>query len=414
MQHPQGKNRKQGSLAPLWITFALLLVGGGVLAATMMVNARKARARAQFLRQQIQVATALGDQLNQVTDAIIGMRAEANAVRSRAEARVSGMLEVTSDLGEVSAEYAARPGLKSDPERLQTKEMEIRQQLQYVGTAIDEAKVAQTAVKRELSRLKREPNTHRCAATIADFKSRLLQLEERRDRTAKLVDLAEVIAKEIDTLADNMIETERSRREEEARIEQERKEEADAALEAHHKTETLELIKVFRFEEAQNKLMAPGITYHTDGGRERHQVVIDQCEALVAMKSALIKSMIATPFSWGWRQDGSPRDIIGATAKYVLVGERDIPWESVSLRQMSTILNEYIYGRKVSPGVRCDHSIAAAIYFAAQGRAVIAEAILDAAVDMRPTMTRDADRLARPFMERMQESAPPAAIGIDL
>lgn len=382
--------------------------------ATMMSNARKARERAQHLRQQIEVATTLVDKINNVTDAIIGMRSKSDAVGNRAGARVSSVLEITGEPEEVSAEYAARPGLKSPPERLRHKEMEIQQKLRHVDMAIDEAKVAQTAVERELSRLKREPTISRAASTVADFKSRLLQLDERRERTAKTIELAEIIAKEIDAVAAEIIETQRRNEEAAAREHEEREAQEDTTVEARYQTQMLELIKAFRFEQAHQLLTAPGVTYHSDEARARHQLMVDQSEALVAMKSALIKAMIAAPFSWGWRQDGSPRDIVGATASHVLVGERDIPWEAVSLRQMSSILNAYIYGRKVKPVVRCNHSIAAAIYFAAQGRADIAEAILDAALDLRPEMTRDADRLARSFMARVQQSAPAPTVGIHL
>ena len=64
--------------------------------------------------------------------------------------------------------------------------------------------------------------------------------------------------------------------------------------------------------------------------------------------------------------------------------------------------------------VRSEHSIAAAIYFAARGRVDIAESILSAAIDLRPSLAHDADRLAYPFIDSVRESAPPPAIGIDL
>jgi len=113
-------------------------------------------------------------------------------------------------------------------------------------------------------------------------------------------------------------------------------------------------------EEIEAKLA----TLETAEGREAMQVVMDRYRMLQGLQAFLIARINEHPFEWGWVQEGSRRDILGAGADGIRVRGRaePVPWSMVAPWQMLQIIEHYLAHSGTRASVRMVQTMATAIY----------------------------------------------------
>jgi len=385
-----------------------MIIGGSTVVYTIKSNTRKARVTAHALEQQRKKADDLCEAISKTAASIARLDRDVESLRSAAREDVTAIPESLAPppADEAPSEqFAARPGLKTDPERLVGLEKELNEQLHKVEAVIYDAGEIEAIANSDRASVRRDIDPRRNALKLSSLNASLSRIQKSTKDADKKLELARTIAKEVEDLSKKIIEDDRRRKEEEARKSAEKKRreqlQADTKQAEKHRAQMLASIKDFKMEQAHATLTAPGISYHTDEGTAQHQLMVEQSKELLAMKTTLLGFLSEKPFTWGWRQDGSPRDITGATVEHLLVGERKIPWTQVSLPQMWSIMNEYFCGTKVKPTIRSNYSIPVSIYFATKGKIDRAETILETGVSMLPALETKANRLARPLIDSL-------------
>jgi hypothetical protein len=401
---PRGSRKQRNSLMPLWILLVILLVGGVTVVTTIKSNTRKAAANAYALEKQRKAAAEVCERISDTVASVSRLNAKVSPMRSKTSERIEAVLaslpKVDKDAppaNGANAAYAGRPQLKTDAEKLKGFEKELSDALRTIeGCHLGTQDILDSA-KRDEQEIWRERDNTRAKAKVASLGTMLPRAEDKRKQATKAYALAETIAADIYALADKIVEDERLRKEQETR-EREAKAQAkrvkeDTARESQQRAAMLPLMASFQPENALQNLNLQADKYQTEAGRESHSLMVEQCEAVVAMKAEVIKRLTAAPFAWGWRQDGAPRDIDGATTEHISVGDRTVLWQDISLKQLTAILTKYVCGSSVTPKLRSDHCVAAAIYFSTNGRDDAAKMMIEEGVGMRPSLRKEVDRL---------------------
>jgi len=155
------------------------------------------------------------------------------------------------------------------------------------------------------------------------------------------------------------------------------------------------LVKLQKYEEALRSLTVQKPKFQTDEGNEGLQVSIDRCERLQGLLLFLVKRLNARPFKWGWIQERSTEDIIGADKRSVKLRGRRVPWPEVGVRQMVQFIKKYVStrDREVKPREMADQCLGAAIYCRVHGGTELAEAYAERATGLTPSLAREVKRL---------------------
>ncbi len=385
--------KQKSNLMPLFIILALVIGGTGIMISTIKSNRRKAVALAIALDHKVRESETLLNAITDAADRVKELNTKAKQSGQKATALISSTLA----------------GLELPEQEAGAKQLtDYRDALEQQLTLIDDCNVNALDMvdlaRRDLAEIKREkrlPNS--------EMKHR--SMKERESLAENLLGDARLIREELDRVVENIEEQSLSLTEQaEAirlaeKVEQERKEleqrlKADNTTAANQKKSMLEKIAIFNFESALKDLEMGADRYKTDAGHKLHALMIDQCKPLIEMKAEIISQISAEPFAWGWRQEGSPRDISGATVNGIVVADRMIPWENIKLPQLTLIMNKYICGQQVMPKTKSDHCIAAAIFFAANQLYAEAKTLLDTGISMRPALEPEAKRLTETILKK--------------
>jgi hypothetical protein len=379
------------------------------MVATMRSNSRKAMALAYAIDEQRQKSRDLCKEVTDAAEAIKQLESKASPLNARCTKRIYAVLAEVSVEGQketvdAPASMQVRPGLKTDAERLMGYGEELKNSLAVItdsaGRATDHIDIAE----REVREIAREARLDRAQQKVASMGERVLRAQELLKATRDERDTMDKIAADIETLSEKMITEERERKraeaEEKRRKDLERRREADKKTATAQRAAMLAKAATFSFESAMDDLKMGADRYTTDEGRQRYAILVEQCNELIKMKQEIIRRISAKPFTWGWRQGGSPRDISDASPTGVLVGDQNIPWEQIKFPQAKAILNQYICGPNVMPKTQSDHCIAAAIFFAAHDLSEQAEMLIDAGVKMRPALQPKATRLTETILKK--------------
>jgi len=384
---------------PLWILLAILLIGGITVVTTIKSNTRKAVTTAYALEAQRELAAERVKAITAVAESAIRIGTKVEPLRSRAKQFVAAALAeiATATPAPATTPNGSRPGLLTPQDRLSAQEKELEAALNRVEACDLTAKDIMELAEQEKMEVMREVVVKRAQLKVTSLDATLVRIQDTQQQAEKTHASAELLLSQMETLSNEIIETERLRRaqEERDRLEAEHKKQlaADQERAKQQHGAMMDLAATFQFEDAMKQVQSMAPLYQTDEGRQRHTLMVDQCTELVAMKKELIAMLNAAPFAWGWRQDGSPRDIDSATPEALIVGDRQIPWNNVLLPQMLSILNDYICGESVKPTIRSDHCIAMAIFLASHHRTDAARTMVDTGVSMRPAIKPKADRL---------------------
>ncbi|MBT3194295.1 MAG: hypothetical protein HN341_17250 [Verrucomicrobia bacterium] len=398
------KLQQRSSLMPLWIILAILLIGGTSIVATIKGNKRKSAAKALALTKQRTQAADLCERISTTTKAVQELGNDVELLRARTTERVDAVLkecpapEKGTEAKSARDPYSKRPQLKTDTEKLTSLKDELAECLQTVDGAVLASQDVMELAHRDQREVVHTRDHMRAGKTLSELETMLPRAEELLKKATEAHRVASLVATDILTLADAIVENERLRKEDEekARAAEKlaRQTQEDKARADRQKVEFLKMTARFDMEAALDRLKAEADQYLTESGRQRHGLLLEQCSELIAMKSEVVRQLAAKPFSWGWTQDGARRDIDSATAEYLKVGPRSIPWQDVTQKQMTSILSEYICGPGVRPSTHSDFCIGAALYFSANGRDDIASAVLEKGTSMRASTSKRAKRLA--------------------
>ena len=405
---PPKRRPQRTSLMPLWILLGLLLIGGGAVVTTIKSNNRKATTKAYTLLAQRKRAATLVNAISTMAASVNGIGAKAASLRTRTEAVIASVIAALGDTEEapppdadaaLNATYADRPGLKSGIERLLLVKKDFDKALMIVENgSLAATELAQEAARDKLQ-IMRERDDKRALTKASNLGTLRPRMEDLLAQVTEEHRTAEAAAAIIVRLAEEIETNDREAKEKKAREEREaelkKRSDADLARSRKQKNTMLSNIASFDVELALRELKQGKGAYTTDTGRERCQLMIDQCSAVTAMKAEIISQLSKQPFAWGWRQDGPPRDIEGATTDHIIVGDRNIPWRDISLPQLMAILNKYICGSAVKPTTRSHHAIGASIFLLSRSRVDLASTTLDTGISMRPSMREEADRLTK-------------------
>ncbi len=401
---PRPKRKQKSSLMPLWILLAVLIAGGGTIIATIRSNNQKAIALARALNEQRNKTTELCDAISESVNKVLRIQTKAESLQTQTTARSALILGGNADKDTQketapteNSSYSQRPQLKTDIERLESLHEQFTEMLNHVEAGGGTARDIQGISERDRQEIMHERDLQKTLAKVSSLNATRTRLEDVIKRTNTAYTTAEKAAELIVELAETIETNARLLQEEEAQNQKE--EERQKRLEADIKRAKIQFdqmcykIASFEPEQALQQIMADADLYKSPEGRERYQILVEQCSDVVAMKAKIIAQLSKQPMAWGWKQDGAPRDITGATEEHLLLDDRTVPWKNVSLPQMGAILNHYICGPSVKAYVRSDFCIAAAIYFATNGKGDIATTVLDTGTSMRPSIRPRVNRL---------------------
>ena len=307
--------------------------------------------------------------------------------------------EASGDAPKNGPTESLRTQEKSAEDNIRTLEKELVKTAVAIHNNALMAADTQAAASRDNIKVGREKRSEQANQSVVNMNAVLTRILALKASTHEYYSAAERTSSQIEMLATQITETQRLKEERETREREEQLQNerlaADKKLIRKHEALMLALAASFMFEDAAQQIESEQANYQTDAGRKRYQIITEQCSELLNMKNELIRAVSIKPFTWGWRQDGTPRDIDKITVEGPIVGGRVIPWSDVSLKQSASILNVYITGPEVKPKTRSDYCIAAALYFHAKGRSDIAKTILDTGIAMRPSLRPKATRLTK-------------------
>ncbi len=404
---PTRRRPQRTSLMPLWILLGFLLVGGVTIVTTIKSNNHKAATKAYALLGQRKKATALFASISTTAASVNRIGAKAAPLRTRTEAVIASVIAALGDTEEaapdadavINATYADRPGLKSGIVRLLSVKKDFDEALRTVENGSLSATHLNQEAAQDKLQIMREGDVRRAMTKAANLSALCPRMEDLLAQVTEEHRVAEAATAIIERLAEEIKTNDQEAKEKKAR--EERKAElkklndADLARAQKQNITMLSNIKTLDVELALRELEQTKGAYKTDKGRESCQLMIDQCSAVTAMKAEIISQLSKQPFAWGWRQDGPPRDIEGATTDHIIVGDRNIPWKDISEPQLLAMLNKYILGSSVKPTTRSNHAIGTAIFLLTRYRYDLATTTLDTAISMRPSIREEVDRLTK-------------------
>ncbi len=199
--------------------------------------------------------------------------------------------------------------------------------------------------------------------------------DELRDRQQTFMEHVREVARLRDAFEKDVAQQRRLEREraEQLRLEEERRREAE------RKQQRLELemaevgvvtnairvqLQQNAFREAREEIEAKLATLETDEARTALGVMRDRYRMLEGLQAFLITRINEHPLGWGWGQEGSARDILGADRTGIRVRGRAEPaaWSIVTPRQMLALIDHYLAHSGTLASQRSIQTMAAAIY----------------------------------------------------
>lgn len=189
----------------------------------------------------------------------------------------------------------------------------------------------------------------------------------------------------------------RRRAEEEARRRAEEERRARVAEELVRvetvRQQTAALIAKNRFEEAFQRVTRDVEGYQTEDGRAAIALLVDRYQYLKDLKAFLIEQLPKRPYPWGWTQDRSPEDVLGADAQGVRIRTRTVPWDQVSVPQMLRLIRHALAAPDVRVRVLAEQHLAAAIYCRENGGTEPALRFAAQAAELLPSLRETVARL---------------------
>ena len=231
-------------------------------------------------------------------------------------------------------------------------------------------------------------------ADLAKLFETAKQIEkEARERFEELQEQAAAITAIKD---DELAKREAKRRQEEkARREREYKERVvtEGQMARQVRSETVALIEKHQYSQALDSTRGQLADYRTKEGRADMQVLIDRYERLTRLKQFLIRQLQTAPMSFGWVQDGPPKDVVGADETGIKTRDKTTSWSDVKLPQLLKFIKFYCRNTSVKRSERAEQYLAAAILFQECGKADVANEFRDEALVLASELNTDAERL---------------------
>ncbi len=122
------------------------------------------------------------------------------------------------------------------------------------------------------------------------------------------------------------------------------------------------LIKLNDYATAAKQLNQAVAGYRNEQARMLVKAAAGRAEQLVALRKGLTEMLGADVFRWGWTQDGSAVDVLGADAEGVKLPGKRVPWAQVGTRQMLQFVKRYSEDAEVAPGQRAERCMQAAVF----------------------------------------------------
>ncbi len=154
-----------------------------------------------------------------------------------------------------------------------------------------------------------------------------------------------------------------------------------------------ELVEKNAFEEALRSATDAKNRCRTDEGRAKIKILEDKYRRLVELKEFLIERLTTAPMSFGWIQDGPPKDVLGGDAGGIKTRGKITPWSQVSLPQMVKFIDFYLADKRVVVSKRGQQNFAVAIYFHELDKPEVADTYLEEAETLYPTIRDETTRL---------------------
>jgi hypothetical protein len=401
---PKPKRKQRASLMPLWIILALTIGIGTTITISVKKNTRKEMANAYAVDETRKETTELLKQITTAAESLALIDKKGQTRLKTAKARVLEVVGEPNPQPEASDDSPKRPNVapkqteeEAAEANLRSSESELTEATEAIHVNALMALSFQEAAAADHTKVMHEKHSQLAKQKRVNIAAVLTRIQELRENTKTIYDSTEAICSQIELLSTQILETKRQKEEQAAREREKQLQKerlaADEQLLKKHEALMLNLAKSFQFEQASQQIESEQAQYQTDAGRKRYRIITEQCTVLLNMKQDLIKAVATKPFTWGWRQDGTPRDIDSIKPEGPMVGGRLIPWDQVSLKQTAIILNAYITGPEVKPKTRSDNCIAAALYFHANGRNDIAKTVLSAGLSILPSLAPKATRL---------------------
>jgi len=231
-------------------------------------------------------------------------------------------------------------------------------------------------------------------ADLAKLLETAKQIEkEARERFEELQEQAAAITAIKD---DELARQEAKRRQEEkARREREYKERVvtEGQMARQVRSEMVALIEKHHYSQALDSARGQLADYRTKEGRADMQVLIDRYERLTRLKQFLIRQLQTAPMSFGWVQDGPPKDVVGADETGIKTRDKTTSWSDVKLPQLLKFIKFYCRNTSVKRSERAEQYLAAAILFQECGKADVANEFRDEALVLASELNTDAERL---------------------
>ena len=123
-----------------------------------------------------------------------------------------------------------------------------------------------------------------------------------------------------------------------------------------------ELLNQHQFERAVERLEKTRADLSTDSARAHLDGPLARLQRAQALKSFLIDQASQRPLSWGWVQDRSPVDVIGADAETVHLKARRVPWSEVTLPQFLKMVDMLLNDSNIRLSQRANQALSAAAY----------------------------------------------------
>jgi len=339
---------------------------------------------------------------NDDREAIPGVMSREEVIRRRQ--RMSGGAPDCSAARRGTSSSPAAPSstyAKRTSERMEPKIVSLARRVKLGAETIDRKSYAMREVESSALRFRNRvlgekhlPLAREKYADLAELLETAKQIEqETEERFAELEEQTAAITaikeEEIAKREAKRAQEEKARREREY---QERKK-TEHQMAQQVRSEMVELLKKHQYGQALGSARSQQQDYRTKEGRADMQVLIDRYERLTRLKLFLIERLQASPMSFGWVQDGPPKDIVGADAGGIKTRDKTTPWDKVTSPQLLKFIKFYCNDNSVKRSVRADQYLAAAILFQEYGQPDVAAEFREEALILASELSGEADRL---------------------
>jgi hypothetical protein len=335
-------------------------------------------------------------------DAIPGVMSRAEVVRRRQQSSGGGApSRPTPRSDSSSSETASETYTKRTTSRMEPKIVSLARRVKLGAETIDRKSHSMREVQSSSLR----------------FRSRVLGerhltlAREKYGDLAELLETAEQIELEVEERFSELEEQgaaivvikeeEIAKREAKRALEEKAKRERD--YQARMKTESqmaqqvrsemVELLEKHQYGQALGSVRSQLGDYRTKEGRTEVQVLIDRYERLSRLKQFLIKQLQAAPMSFGWVQDGPPKDVVGADVTGIKTREKTTPWDKVTTPQILKFIKFYCDNNSVKRSERAEQYLAAAILFQEYGKGDLSTEFREEALVLASELRKDVNRL---------------------